>query len=369
MRIAFYCPRSNHLKTELAQGGDPVFLHALFAKLRHRGHEIDVISHLSVRRVWKGRVSPRRLLAEALAVRRRVKAFRPDAWLVYKPSRTHPDVFGWWQRPSRYVLLAAQTWQSDRIPRRWRWFLAWIHRHSLRRADFVTVERPPTCERLLGHGVEGKRLRLFPQAVPMCTQIPSQEDARRRLGFPLDTPIALCATRFTGAEDKERKTEMILDLLSVVPSLPRDVLIVLAGDGEGRPRIEMEVDKLGLRDRVRLVGPVENADLKWFYAACDVYAYPHPADRPWTSLLEAQACGRPVVTMRTGSGELTVAAGSSGLLAGTLKEFGDHLAALAGDRSRCAEMGGAARRYFAEFHSIDVRTTQIEELLSGSPNA
>ena len=196
--------------------------------------------------------------------------------------------------------------------------------------------------------------------------MPSQEDARRSLGLPLQPPIVFCATRFTGPEDKERKTEMILDLLSVIPSLPPDVLIVLAGNGPGRPQIEMEVGRL-LRSgyRVRLVGQVEHAELNWYYAACDVYAYPHPANQPWTSVLEAQACGRPVVTMRTGSGELTVDAGRSGLLADTIEEFKDHLAALASDRTHCSEMGRAARQYFSEIHSTDIRATQIEELLHG----
>jgi glycosyltransferase involved in cell wall biosynthesis/aminoglycoside phosphotransferase (APT) family kinase protein len=366
LRIAFYSPRSSHLELTLAHGGDPIFLHDLFAALRARGHEIEVVSRLNIRDVWRGRVPARRLIREAIAIRMRMKRFSPDAWLVYDTSQTYPDVFGWWQRPSRYVLLAAHSWRSGRIPKHWRWILSFAHRRSLRRAHVVTVDRADRAERLRARGVDEGRLRVIPPSAKLIDAVPSQDESRLRLGLPRDAPIILCATRFTGPEErKQGKTEMILDLLSVLALLPDNVVLVLVGDGPGRSRIEGEVSRLQLGRRVRLVGAVENADVKWFFAACDLYAYPYPHDIPSVSVLEAQGCGRPVVTMRTGSGELTVDAGTSGLLADTLSEFRDHLAALTSDRARCAAMGRAARQFISDFHSTEVRARQIEELLSG----
>ena len=366
MRIAFYSPRSTLLEPGLTYGGDPIFLHDLLAGLRSSGHEVEIVSRLNVRDVWHGRVTLRLLLREALAVRTRVKSFQPDAWLVYKPSRTYPDIFGWWQRPRRYVLLGAHTWQSKKIPRRWRTPLAWAYQRTLRRADVVTALWPGTLERLRKRGVEPERSRLLFTAVPVPTQLPSQDDARSRLGLPPEVPIVASMTRFTSPDHAHGKTKMVLDLLSVAPSLPADALIVVGGDGPARPRIEMEVERRGLRERVRLLGEVHRSDVTSFFAACDVYAQPHPLDGPWLSVLEAQACGRPVVTMRTRSGELTVDAGRTGLLADTLEEFGSQLARLASDRARCASMGRAARQFISDFHSIDVRVRQIEELLGGN---
>ena len=363
MRIAFYSPRSTLLERGLTYGGDPIFLHDLFAGLRRSGHEVEVVSHLNVRDLWHGRVTVRSLLREALAVRRRVKSFQPDAWLVYKPSRTYPDIFGWWQRPRRYVLLGAHTWQSRKIPRRWRKPLAWAYRRTLRRADVVTALWPGTLERLRNRGVEPERSRLLFTAVPIPNELLSQDDARSRLALPPDVPIVASMTRFTSPDEGHGKTQMVLDLLSVAASLPANTLIVVGGDGPGRPRIETEVERLGLREQVRLVGEVKRTDVTSFFAACDVYAQPHPLDGPWLSVLEAQACGRPVVTMRTRSGELTVDAGRTGLLAETLEEFGGQLAMLVGDRARCANMGSAARQFITDFHSMDVRVRQIEELL------
>lgn len=366
MRIAFYSPQTSHLKRGLKWGGDTVFLHSLFAELERRGHEIKVISNLNVRRLWKGDVPARSLVSEAIAVRRRVKQFRPDAWLVYNPSGSHPDLFGWWQRPRRYVLFAASRHQSKRMPRRWRWLLAWSHRRSLRRADFVTAVRPATLDRLRRLNVAQERLRLLPHAAEIWSPVPSQNEARRRLELPFEAPIVLSGARFTSPNGGQRKTEMIIDLLSIVSSLPPQVLVLIAGEGPGRSRIEDEIGRLEVGDRVRMVGEVAHDDMKWFFAACDVYAYPLPLDLPFVSILEAQGCGRPVVAMRTRSAELTVDAGRTGLLAATIQEFGDHLKALANDRARCAAMGRAARQFVADCHSIEVRAKQIEELLGGS---
>jgi glycosyltransferase involved in cell wall biosynthesis len=363
MRIAFYSPRSSLLQPGLAQGGDTVFLQALFSGLGQAGHEVEIVSHLDVRDLWCGRITLPSLCKEALAVRRRVRAFEPEAWLVYKPSRTYPDIFGWWQSPRRYVLLGAHTWQSRKIPPRWRGVLAWAYRQTLRQADVVTALWPATLERLRKRGVDPERSRLLFTAVPMPNELPSQGEARRRLGLPNDRPIVLSMTRFTNRDDRHRKTDMVLDLLAVGPSLPADALIVIGGDGPGRGRIETEVERLGLRERVRLLGEVKRSDTTAFFAAGDVYAQPHELDGPWLTVLEAQSCARPVVTMRTRSGELTVDEGRTGLLTETLGEFGSQLAALVSDRQRCAAMGKAARQFIADSHSMDVRVRQIEELL------
>lgn len=367
MRIAFYSPRSSHLDSTLARGGDPIFLHALFDALGRRGHEVRVVSRLNVHDLWRGHVPVRRFMREAVAVRREMKRFAPHGWVIYNASRSYPDVFGWWQQPRRYVLFGAHTWQSARMPRRWRRPLAFVFRRCLSRADKVVATRPATAHRLRSLGVTEARLAVVPHAPKSWGEIPSREDARRRLGLPREARIAFCVSRFTGPEEhKQMKTESVLALIACAKALPPELVLLIAGDGPGRARVEAAA-KTVPAERIRLVGAVANDDLKWFYAACDFYAYPSPLDRPWITVLEAQACGRPVVTMRTGSGETTVDHGRTGFLANDMEEFRRHVEVLAGDRALCDHMGSAASEYFRKFHSIDVRAKLIERWLS-DPN-
>jgi glycosyltransferase involved in cell wall biosynthesis len=367
MRIAFYSPLASHLELALARGGDPVFLHNLLETLRARGHDVRVVSEFNVRDLWKGRVPKRTVVSEARRIRAEGGKFAPDGWLVYGVSRTYPDLFGWWQRAPRYVLFSAHTWQSKRIPKAWRPPLTFAFKRSLARADAIVATRPASAERLRARGVPQARLLVRTFAAEIPDELPPQEVARQRLGLPAQAPVLLCTTRFTGPQEaKEGKTEMILDLLAMIPSLPESAVLVLVGDGAGRERIEREAADLIAAGRVRIFDPVPSKELSLFHAASDFYAYPHPLDRPWMSVLEAQAHGKPVVTMRKRSGELTVDDGRSGLLANDLVEFRQLAGALAADRGRCEAMGQAARRYVEDNHSMDVRADEIESLL-GSP--
>jgi glycosyltransferase involved in cell wall biosynthesis len=369
LRIAFYSPRTSHLEPALAHGGDPIFLDALFRALRDRGHDVRVVSRLNVRDLRRGHAPVRRFLEEALAIRKEMKRFSPHGWIAYNPSPTHPDLFGWWQRRARYIILGPDTWLSRRLRRQWRWLFAFAFRQSLRRATKVSASRPAIARRLSTLGATAEQVQVSPPAVPIPMDVPSRDEARRRMDLPMDAFVGLAVSRFTSAEQsesKERKTQILLNLLGVWREMPSDSILVIVGDGPGRSQIEGSIAELGVGERVRLAGAVDYSKLKWCFAACDVYAYPDLVDRPRLSFLDAQACGRPVVAMRTESAELLVDDGRTGLLAADIDEFREQLTTLAGDRARCEAMGQAARAYVAAVHSIDARARQIEEFLGAN---
>jgi glycosyltransferase involved in cell wall biosynthesis len=153
--------------------------------------------------------------------------------------------------------------------------------------------------------------------------------------------------------------------LAAFVALPSNALLLLVGDGLGRRQLEEEAARLKVAGSVQFVGPREHSDVSWFYAASDFFAYPDNAEsnRPFQAMLEAQACGRPVVGMEVDSAQSIVDPGRTGLLAKDLKEFQAHLLTLVQDRRRCEELGRAGPAYIARFFSIENRVRQIEELL------
>jgi glycosyltransferase involved in cell wall biosynthesis len=346
----------------------------LIDALTARGHRVEVVSYVDARDVYRGRLPVRRLLTEARSIRRRMRDFTPDAWLVYVPSVTYPDLFGWWLAQGRYVLCAAHWGKVERLPRQWRRLFVLAHRRSLARADAITVHRPGSSLRLDRAGVGVDEVHVLPPAPRLWAHMPSREEARLRLDLPPEAPIALCLARFP-KRAKHGKTEMVVTLLRVVAELPEDIVLLLVGDeGPGRHKVEEEIARLGLerkvrfvrpQERERLMGSISNEDVPWFYAAADVYAYPHPVDQPWLSLLEAQACGRPVVTMRTESSELLIRHNETGLLAADVDEFRSYLGALLSDAERRERMGRAAYEYFTAHYSMEHHIDRIEALLVG----
>jgi glycosyltransferase involved in cell wall biosynthesis len=365
LRIALYVPRPHFLQPGFS--GDHVILPGIKSGLEERGHELEVVSDLDARAAGQGEIPARRIVREAVRVRDRMGRFRPDAWLIYGSSVTYPDLFGWWQRPRRYVLFGADQGRPERLSRRLRPVFSAAHRRSLLRADAVGVFRPRSATRLESMGVSPDRIVVLPPMVAMPAAKISQEEARRSLGLPLDVAVVVCVSRFRGAKADGRpgKTEGVLELLRSMAEVREDAICVIVGDGEGRPQVEAERARLRLSERVRLAGAVPNRDIHTYYAAADVFAYPYDLDRPWLSALEAQASGRPVVTMRTRSAETTVEDGRTGLLARDLDEFRARLEELLGDRERCEGMGRAAREYVARHHSLEVRLAQLESMLRG----
>jgi glycosyltransferase involved in cell wall biosynthesis len=114
-----------------------------------------------------------------------------------------------------------------------------------------------------------------------------------------------------------------------------------------------------------MIGAVQHDEVKWFYAACDLFVYPAVTDRILNVVLEAQACGRAIVGLRTPSMEVTVDDPRTGLLAKDVDEFRDQLAMLLRKPAVRESMGQAARRYIDRFHSIEGRVRQIEDMLAG----
>ena len=127
--------------------------------------------------------------------------------------------------------------------------------------------------------------------------------------------------------------------------LARDaVRLVLAGDGPLRGALEATAARLGVADRVALLGAVPRARVPGLYAAADLFALPSTNEAFGIAALEARAAGLPVVAMRAGGAADLVEHGREGLLAADDEEFAHQLATLVVDEALRARLSRAAAR-------------------------
>jgi glycosyltransferase involved in cell wall biosynthesis len=82
-------------------------------------------------------------------------------------------------------------------------------------------------------------------------------------------------------------------------------------------------------------------------------------------MLEAMACGRPVLAYRFGAPAEVIIPGVSGLLVepGDVRGLGGALLVLLTDRDRCAQMGAAARARVARVFTESARADAVESFL------
>lgn len=82
--------------------------------------------------------------------------------------------------------------------------------------------------------------------------------------------------------------------ISALPTLPNCTLLI-AGDGPDRAGLEALASRLGVADRVRFLGALPHSELRDLYTAADAFVLSSSREGWPNVLLEAMACGTPVV--------------------------------------------------------------------------
>jgi glycosyltransferase involved in cell wall biosynthesis len=126
----------------------------------------------------------------------------------------------------------------------------------------------------------------------------------------------------------------------------------LVGDGLDRPRLDALANELGLADRVRFAGALDQAEVRELMSRATVLCQPCVVgadgnqDALPTVLLEALACGLPVVTTPVGGIPEIVDGGGAGLLvpSGDVEATAAALALLLSEPLRRAALAAKGRR-------------------------
>jgi glycosyltransferase involved in cell wall biosynthesis len=143
-----------------------------------------------------------------------------------------------------------------------------------------------------------------------------------------------------------------------------DARLTIVGDGAGLARLRALAERLGVADSVDFAGAVGQDEIRRYYERASAFALPSFAEGLPVVLIEAMACGLPVVASRiTGIPEL-VDDGTSGLLVTPARgdELTAALAALAADPARRAAMGRAGREKVVAEFDIERTASRLVEV-------
>ncbi|MED5619590.1 glycosyltransferase [Ideonella sp. BN130291] len=197
--------------------------------------------------------------------------------------------------------------------------------------------------------------------VARFTAVPAR-DVRAELGWDRSHfVVGLCAAL--------RREKRVLDLLDaavtlVARGMPLRLLII--GDGAQRRAIEERVDALGLRAITVVTGL--QPDVAPFIHACDVMTLVSAVEAFSIAVLEAMACGKPMVLTRVGGAAEQIEPGVSGYLVdvGKPQQIADRLAHIwhAGEAQR---LGARARERVLRDFSLARMVEQYASVFRGEP--
>jgi glycosyltransferase involved in cell wall biosynthesis len=112
-------------------------------------------------------------------------------------------------------------------------------------------------------------------------------------------PIARKSDDFTiGTVCALRREKNLQRLLNVFAMLPNDTKLMIVGDGPERQALEDYAVRLGLAERVKFIGHVEDASP--CYRQMDVFALTSDTEQMPLGVLEAMASGLPIIATNVG---------------------------------------------------------------------
>jgi phosphatidylinositol alpha-1,6-mannosyltransferase len=245
--------------------------------------------------------------------------------------------------------------------------LAWLTRRALRGASLVIANSHNT-EGLLreGWGLRAERVRVLNPGADTGYFVPAPRDRARRarLGWG-DRPVVLTVGRL----QKRKGHDMMIRALAEVRRSFPDVLYAIVGDGEERAALEGLVDAEGLRGHVQFLGEVDDAGLLNCYQQCDLFVLANrqvgqDIEGFGMVLVEAQACGKPVVAGQSGGTAETMSVPQTGLVvpADTPGPVAAAVTELLSDGPRRTAMGRAARPWAVEHFDWDSLTARAGRL-------
>lgn len=272
----------------------------------------------------------------------------------YQPTVVHAAVclpegaLAWWIRQRHgipYVCYAHGEELNFAASSR---ELTWIVRRVFSGAQSLVANSHNTKAMLTNDwGVAEHRIHVVHPGVDSTFFRPAAPDraARAALGWT-DRAVVLSVGRL----DTRKGHDRLIEALPIVQRAVPNVLYAIVGEGQERRRLEALTLELGLQAHVQFLGAVGDTALLSCYQQCDLAALPNrqvdgDIEGFGMVLVEAQACGRPVIAGASGgTGETmrphvtgeTVACETPELLARVLID-------LLNDPERRATMGGAGR--------------------------
>jgi colanic acid/amylovoran biosynthesis glycosyltransferase len=143
--------------------------------------------------------------------------------------------------------------------------------------------------------------------------------------------------------------------------------LVIAGDGPERESLDALAENLGVANRVRFAGVVGQDEALDLYHRADVFCLPSLAEGLPTVLIEAMACGVPVVSTRIDGVPELVTDGEDGLLceAGDPGALASRLRRLAADPAERQRLSRAGRAKVERLHDLERQAAALLALFSG----
>jgi glycosyltransferase involved in cell wall biosynthesis len=191
------------------------------------------------------------------------------------------------------------------------------------------------------YGVGGERISVIYNGVDTRFFKPSKKTFRERGAEGFDVLLV-----FLGRLIPQKGLHQLVEAMARVVREHPGTGLLIAGRGGEEGKLRRKVRKLGLDKNVNFTGFVPEERLPELYSSADIFVLPSLWEVLPISLLEALACGAPLLVSDAGGNPEVVKDGVNGLVfrKGNVEELARKMETLIGDPKRRAKMGRESRK-------------------------
>ena len=221
----------------------------------------------------------------------------------------HPLVTMSWG--SDLLLEARRNWQTRRVTH-----------FTLSSTDVLVGDSKCIEEEARNFGYRGPYFQ-FPWGVDLKHFMPTgSTNLRTKLGWQ-DKTVLLSMRSF----EKLYDVKSIIQAFCISSELRQDMRLLVFGQGTQEPLLKKIVREYGVEDKVYFGGKVSLEELPDVYRSADLYISASHSDGSSVSLMEALACGLPVLVSDIPGNREWIVPGKNGWLfkTGNVNDLGNHL--------------------------------------------
>ena len=168
-------------------------------------------------------------------------------------------------------------------------------REALDAADGVIAVSGALRRRMVELGIPEEKIAVIRNGIDGAIFAPrDRASARRRIGVPAGRRMLLSVGHLVPVKGFDR----LIDAMALVDA--RDLALYIVGEGPERPQLAARIRARGLDDRVFLPGARSHAALADWYSAADLFCLASHREGCPNVILEAMACGAPVLAADVG---------------------------------------------------------------------
>ena len=186
------------------------------------------------------------------------------------------------------LFMNAPQFSRPLLDRMWNAYLAWIYSKAesiiypsemaFGLLDHLTAEGKPSV--VISNGVNTERYK------PVDTG-----DFHKRFNIPTDTVNLF----YVGRLFPEKSLDTLVRAVPMIIAGHQKTHVIIAGRGYMLPKLQKLAEQLEVSKHITFISPINDEDKILAYNASDIFVSPSFAELEGMTVLEAMACGKPII--------------------------------------------------------------------------